>query len=110
MMTDYRIRGVRTQAEVARELGLSLRQVQRIEDEALGLLLWMIARAMREAIGDFSSVPRVPRRFACRIGENQADAQARSQRDDAEGPPTPLVARRRVGRTSIPRRFPRKNP
>jgi DNA-binding transcriptional regulator LsrR (DeoR family) len=106
---DY-TRGLRTQAEVARELGISVRQLQRIEDEAVARWLLGIARAMREAIGDFSSEPRLPRRFACRISEIQVEHRDHAQRVE---PPCESVSRadsqfvtRRAG--LLPRRFSRK--
>ncbi len=71
-LRDYTL-GRRSQVAVAAELGISVRQLQRIEDVALAVWLLAIARAMRDAIDDREDVPQIPRRFACRISESRPE-------------------------------------
>lgn len=112
-LRDY-TRGLRSQEEVARELGISVRTLQRIEDEALAYYLLGIARALREAVGDFDNSPTEDPAFlhpSCRIAENVGES--------AEGDLARRIAASPHGssgdsfsgverRAGLPSRFPRK--
>ena len=105
-------RGLRSQADVARELNISVRQLQRIEAEALGTYLLGIAAAMREAIGDLEDV-RPPRRFPCRISERLPEHVEAAHAERLPGLPTPsTLSRSGVDQRArhLPRRFSKGKP
>lgn len=64
---DY-LRGLRSQADVAAELGISVRQLQRIEEIALARLVVGVCRAIRREIGDLA-----PDENPCRISPNRPE-------------------------------------
>jgi hypothetical protein len=104
MLMPRYLRGKRSQAEVAAELGVSVRQLQRIEEEAL--LWWTLAvcRAIRREIGDLDSSTGDPGggTIPCRISANRTE-----HREHAPRAPTspPASSPGGVVRAGLPRRW-----
>jgi len=63
------LRGVRSQAEVAAELGISVRQLQRVEERALARLVLGVCRSIRCELGDLP-----PDEKPCRISPDRSEA------------------------------------